>query len=638
MNNNDDDNKRIDEIISELSDCREDERSAENQMLQVIATAGTILSVIYAGSDFIPKGNELGMFIVSVIVFCTAFAYIITIGIKNVLRYHYIQDMEDRLAALIPKQADEKEFVHWMSFSSPILTRNPQNLTSFYSKMHYMYYFVAVALAISFCMSVVYFQFRNLNEDSFMGNLLLRLLIISMLISVVVFVLFSLNAKKMYNFSLMVSIEKKRKRIFQDAFPAEKRFLKHKSLSKKRKDFQSVALYFFYPKWKDLQKSFLVILGFLTGVFLANGYLTLQCEQITNLFITVIVIDVLAYQARYQWNDIRGLKEDMISNKEGRLPVRILGEKRAVSISLVIMAGKIILAIIIAALWNKSMTMPLLICIALIIVFSIFYEYSRTMKIKTGIFFIVSLGYPLRLLAGMWAAYPELWTSSIPFIGSSVQTRTIITLLLGAYGFFGEMSVALPWTYEAIDEGQEETGKFNTDNIKKSHYKLLFNRVEKRTKKSVNKMTDGKFYPLREKGKIFDLWNISFIASVSMLSAIIFLMPFSSVYYISEVVLIICSTLICFAAYKNIIFFSIIALGIVVVKSIVLSSVFGCFPFHIYIGCNQILMIATYLVLRYSFDSDFNFMKSCKRFFVRLIVIIIGKETWDYISGEKKAN
>ena len=39
------------ELRMELSECREDERSAQNQIVQVISTAGTVLSVIFGVSS-----------------------------------------------------------------------------------------------------------------------------------------------------------------------------------------------------------------------------------------------------------------------------------------------------------------------------------------------------------------------------------------------------------------------------------------------------------------------------------------------------------------------------------------------------------------------------------------------------------
>lgn len=41
---------RVNELISELSDCREDERNTQNQILEVISVTGTILGIIFSAS------------------------------------------------------------------------------------------------------------------------------------------------------------------------------------------------------------------------------------------------------------------------------------------------------------------------------------------------------------------------------------------------------------------------------------------------------------------------------------------------------------------------------------------------------------------------------------------------------------
>lgn len=43
------------ELRMELSECREDERSAQNQIVQVISTAGTVLSVIFGVSSYLKE-------------------------------------------------------------------------------------------------------------------------------------------------------------------------------------------------------------------------------------------------------------------------------------------------------------------------------------------------------------------------------------------------------------------------------------------------------------------------------------------------------------------------------------------------------------------------------------------------------
>lgn len=43
---------KIDKLISELNECREDERNTQNQILQVMSVAGTILSILLGTSYF----------------------------------------------------------------------------------------------------------------------------------------------------------------------------------------------------------------------------------------------------------------------------------------------------------------------------------------------------------------------------------------------------------------------------------------------------------------------------------------------------------------------------------------------------------------------------------------------------------
>ena len=50
--------KSIEEIIAEMGECREDDRSAQNQVVQVIATAGAILTVIF-GANIIGDGKAI---------------------------------------------------------------------------------------------------------------------------------------------------------------------------------------------------------------------------------------------------------------------------------------------------------------------------------------------------------------------------------------------------------------------------------------------------------------------------------------------------------------------------------------------------------------------------------------------------
>ena len=67
---------KFNEILQELSECREDERNSQNQMLQTIATAASALTLILGvsifGSDEIIQQSyplKLSLYLLSFIVF-----------------------------------------------------------------------------------------------------------------------------------------------------------------------------------------------------------------------------------------------------------------------------------------------------------------------------------------------------------------------------------------------------------------------------------------------------------------------------------------------------------------------------------------------------------------------------------------
>ena len=209
------DNKstRINELINELNECRADFRHYEYQIFFAAASFGAILSAIY-GLSVVKGGNQFVYFLVSVFIFSSAFPYVVTLGITGVLRHHYIRDIEDRLTMLIPVGENEKEFIHWTSFSSPITTRNFKHLKSAYSKGHYIFYSIFIAAFTLVCASTVFMQYREIYEEyKLISNILISISVFIMLISIVSFIIYSIKSKKMYEFSLMQSIEDRKKRI-----------------------------------------------------------------------------------------------------------------------------------------------------------------------------------------------------------------------------------------------------------------------------------------------------------------------------------------------------------------------------------------------------------------------------------------
>ena len=126
------------ELLLELSQCREDERNCKNQMVQVISTASTILGVLFGSTyfSFGKGGFSKVVFYLSIAVFCVAFTYIIVLGIGSTLRYYYVQKIED----LLSLESEDSKFLHWGSYFAPIVTRNRKHIRSMHTLLFYVCY------------------------------------------------------------------------------------------------------------------------------------------------------------------------------------------------------------------------------------------------------------------------------------------------------------------------------------------------------------------------------------------------------------------------------------------------------------------------------------------------------------------
>ena len=167
-----------------------------------------------------------------------------------VLRFHYMRKLEDELTK------DDKNFVMWMSFSSPVTTRNIKHLKNRYSIINYFNYSVATFCAIFFSLTMIAVQYLNLiNMDgksntlfTYIGTFLFCSTVVYMALAFVIYIFSSTKAKKMSEISLKKALINKQNR------------LSEKDKEKNKINLRSIS-YFVYPKVKDLQKGILIILG-----------------------------------------------------------------------------------------------------------------------------------------------------------------------------------------------------------------------------------------------------------------------------------------------------------------------------------------------------------------------------------------
>ena len=206
-------NDKIEQMLVELGECREDERSSENTLIQILVFASATLGVVFtvSGNDiFKNKTLALLLFLLGVFIFIAVFSYINTLGIASVLRFHYIRYIEDSLAKLIP-YSNEENFIHWKSFSSPVMTRDITHLNSKYSVMYFMNYIASILFIIMFSCLIIILLYLNL--DLHFSLFWIILIIILMFFSFAIFFVFTLRAKIIFMDTKRISIEKREVRL-----------------------------------------------------------------------------------------------------------------------------------------------------------------------------------------------------------------------------------------------------------------------------------------------------------------------------------------------------------------------------------------------------------------------------------------
>lgn len=621
-------NQQIDEIIFELGQCREDERSSQSQIIQVIVTAATVLGVIF-GATFLIKEDNIeinhALFVLSIIVFCVSFTYITYLGTENVLRFHYMRNLEDRLSLLVHEKCDISQFQHWMSFSSPLLTKNIKHLNVPYSKRIYFTYAISTLFSILFCVGVIisiYLQIKN--QLNCLDKISILIFIIMFCYCIFMFVYGSSKAKDMYTKASIYSYKEREKR------------LNNIQAEQKKINLRKVILYFTYPKTKDIQKSTILVLGFFIGAFLAEQ--SIKDSPIILLIISLFVIEFLMYQARYLLNDIRGIAEDVAAEKKDRLPIDNLGVIKAIKCSLIVIVLRVICAIGISIYLIPNIGYSLLICSFGIIFLTILYEYARERQISSLIFILVSLGYPLRLLAGIWVAYPKFWKSELFFGIVSIHAFEIILILLVSFCFYGEFSAIIPWVHEAI------ACKKKNKEIPKKHYNYLIGILENRLEGKSNLENE---FPLKQKGRLSDLWNVSFIISVLCISIYIIVLQTRisvNIIILLELLFILLNLVLCSLIEKRVLFLWGGIMTILIVKVMVYNMLCpGQKEVYFILSGIQTLYVNTYFYLRYLFDPNFDFNKVLIKFKAilgnlrhKIIGLVLGKKTRDFIQKIQK--
>src|SRR4051794_227129 len=141
---------------------------------------------------------------------------------------------------------------------------------------------------------------------------------------------------------------------------------------------RTLAGYLALPRPGDLSKSVIVPLGFVTAMA-TTGLPTLH--QVLRALVVWFAVEYLAYQARYQWNDIRGFHSDQAHpdrDRRGRLPGPPDRAKPHIAASVAVLCARVAAAVLlVVALPGLRLAPVLLPAVAAVFAVALVYEALR---------------------------------------------------------------------------------------------------------------------------------------------------------------------------------------------------------------------------------------------------------------------
>ena len=651
MDNNINISNRINELISELSECREDERNTQNQILQVISIVGTILGILFSASYLTPERAEEAivifpnvnikeatyinrfcniinenvtyervLFWLSLLVFCTAFSYIIVLGMDNVLRYYYIQNLEDRLYNLIDNTRDNDgrgSFLHWNAYSAPIITKNIKHITSTHTALNYICYSVAICCIILFSMGMVISLFLEITQRKWFDYMIICIAIIGMILTFFLFLRSSSDTKNMAKLAWDTAHENQKIRLSGSK----------ERIYGKAKSFKRILIYLIYPKIQDLQKPALIVLGFIYGVILKG----VSLGSFFNLLFVMFVFDFLAYQARYQINDIRGIEEDKEAGCQNRLLTDDVNNPgHVIKISFIVAIIKMSTAITMATFGGGEVKRVLIASLGILLISTILYEIVRKKKITWLVFITVGIGYPLRFSVGFFTMVPFEWRILL--------NGQMICFVL-AFWAYGSFSSILSWTNEVAGRMQRFKGDNNKfpESYTKKHFMDIQNIIEERYIYAEKHPINEKVMPMREKCRLQDPWNIAFLLNLIFLFLTAFL---GKIYWLLLCMEIGGGIAFILSIYvrrrKKLVLFG-IGWSCIIIKMLLGTLFYGVGIWFLLLSMSQLLMTATYFVLCYQPQIKMMSIREVLCVLMRWIMIkMIGENAFTEIMNNKK--
>lgn len=501
------DQYKIQEIMNEISECREDERNSRNQIFTILAVVAafiaaiiTLLSIVGGESskiNFVDRESlALGANILSTLLLGSAVPWIANLGLLSTFRHFYLIELETQLSDLLD---NNREFFHWESISTPVITFNVKHILPGYSMLYNLNMFISFISILT--LAVAYILFVQLFANTFsLLNIIMTVWFWTVFI-VVIFTIVTASIKS-------EEIYKQAKQYAKIRKSHEENHIKYGEAKKKMEIFNFIR-YFLYPRIVDIQKNVFFIIGLLIGIIYREiekpiFYLT-AWELKNDLYQAIYVwfiLDFLVYQARYIWNDLRGIDVDSIhpeKSKRKRLPVELFGEKTAILLAFSVIVFRLLAAFVLITMYGGALKKVLTCGVVIIFAIAGLYESAKTKNNAMALFALVPWGYSIRLCFGVISAWPSI----LQYSTSNKLDTMILLFVLLATAAFGEVFVSLTWCFDAVFLEQ------NGIEVRKNHYLILYNQVPEYCRNQEN--------PLICKDSLGTIWNRFFCYSIFFL-------------------------------------------------------------------------------------------------------------------------
>lgn len=653
---------RYQELQNELIQCNEENRSNKSNFINVMLLWSGLLGILFSASFFLDierKNIDFSVYRIfyylTSILFCAMIAYLYVLAADHVLLYFYRETIIERMRTYqYPREGvkyvdDVKrgEFMPFSEFRTPISTEHPFHVSTTHTLFVFTCKYFSIFMAFVFCLLIVVTQYifiiHNSSGRHFLETVFLIFVVAFLLGSLIFYVRFTHNARRVAKRSFDIAHDNREKRVRN----------KFWDLYKPSENFRYLLRYFIYPR-NCPQKILVIIWGFLYAVIRYNSF---QKSDIFTLIEMIIIFELVLFQARYQFNDIRDVVEDeehgesrifkklnpLSKEYEGsEIPIVYPGMKyHILRISNILIAFRFLLSLVCGVYFvvqYEDFTVLSMIVVTILI--TVLYELFRGLRCTNGIIFLLGSGYVLRFFIGVYAATmkSEFSVWNLQMIDKGIILTCVSLWTMGIF------ACTLSWINRAkricekknisiddyINGCQEDVIQHP-----RTHYQKLLRSVRKGTDSNSNGLILSRL----------NIWNVTYFISVVLMALLLNIVSTLQLTYRLIIILVTLACIIsafAFSRGRKYVIASIVALSVMFI-TFVLYVVLSRTPVLHEISHLYWIMMFSYCLLYFLVRADvFNdsFAGRIRALLLRIkdiiATVLLGKDSHKFIKEEKE--